>query len=340
MASEPSAFTVCARDPDWTKPSVERQAEKIRSDPRYNGFDASEQQAFESRFWRDIGSASGQGRMYMLSGLWTSGGIPGCPNPDINHPGLLKLWLLGYRAEAVRVVANGLRDDVKELHVGVSEANGFETIQVSLPGWGAAAGTSEKSITDIPIVFVDRDGKEIGWIGDMKLASVAGVAFRVCASDHDWVQPSLDWILSEENPWFYYIRGIDEETARHVYDQRIYGVVPGNSVNQGWVALSGLQGVIDPRGCPNAVKRQLSQGRLAIYSLARYEPVGASRNGDDVVVRVKETARGWSDLELTLVPPLGQERSVSFVDESGTVVFVYDLGPHPTPTVGALNTQQ
>lgn len=320
--SEPSAFTVCARDPDWVRPSIELQAEKIRSDPRYNGFDANEQQAFESRFWRDIGSASGQGRMYMLSGLWTSGGIPGCPDPDIDHPGLLNLWLLGYRADAV-----SLADE--ELHVGVSEAKGFEMIQVSLPGLGSAvaAGTSGKSITEIPIVFVDRHGAEVGWIGDMKLASVSGVAFRVCASDPAWVQPALDSILSEDNGMYYYVRGIDEESARQAYDQRIYSIVPGNSVNQGWVALSGLQGVIDPFGCPDAVERQLSQGRLRLFALARYEPVSVSRTGDSVVVQVRELAQGWTDLELTLVPPLGDDRSISFVDESGAAVVAYDSEP-------------
>src|SRR5438552_6550518 len=60
------------------------------------------------------------------------------------------------------------------------------------------------------------------------------------------------------------------------------GWAPGNSLNQGWVAVSGLRGVIDPAGCPNAVERGRSQGRLSLYALAGFEPLEAARDDDRV----------------------------------------------------------
>lgn len=126
---------------------------------------------------------------------------------------------------------------------------------------------------------------------------------------------------------FYYIRGASKDTIRQGYEGRIYEVVPGNSVNQGWVATSGLRGVIDPPGCPNAVEREGSGGRLALFALAGFEPVDAEREGHTVVVRVREMERGWTDLELTLDPPLGRHYSISFVDGSGQVIAEYAPAP-------------
>jgi hypothetical protein len=87
--------------------------------------------------------------------------------------------------------------------------------------------------------------------------------------------------------------------------------------------VSGLSGVIEPEGCPNAVARQRDSGRLALFALARFEPVSATREGDRVVVRVRELGRGWTDLELTLDPPLSDGGIISFVDDFGDVVARY-----------------
>ena len=149
---------------------------------------------------------------------------------------------------------------------------------------------------------------------------VPQVQVRVCAADPTWIQPSLADILSDSNPMYYYIRGIDERAVRADYERRIYEVAPGNSVNQGWVAVSGLRGVIDSVGCPNALERSRSQGRLTLYALAGFQPVEATREDDHVTVRVRRLDRGWTDAEVTYDPPLSPGGTISFVEESGSVI--------------------
>jgi len=159
----------------------------------------------------------------------------------------------------------------------------------------------------------------------LRFSGDSQVRVSVCAADPTWVQPSLADILSDRNPMFYYIRGIDEASARTDYERKIYQVGEGNSLNQGWVAVSGLRSVIDPAGCPNAVERGRSQGRLSLYALAGFEPLEAARDDDRVTVRVRHLDRGWTDLELTLDPPLSEGGTISFVEESGNLVAKYPL---------------
>ena len=145
-------FARCSSNSSWTRPSVERQEQRLTE--RGSSFDDQHRRQFRAGFWRETGDPAATGEMLQATGLWTVGesGLDllamsrsGCSEHPAYNPSLVNLWLLGYAAEAAHLSGGRIIVEVQSRPVG------FQTLQIRLPQGTTAA--------KVQVDFIDSDGQ-------------------------------------------------------------------------------------------------------------------------------------------------------------------------------------